>query len=153
VLAQSGERVDAMRVHLGYALFELMALFRELVASFTALVSNPGRGCRSLRLEQARHFVEARYAEPLTLAQVAKEAGFSSSRFSRLFKAAVGTGFAAYLLQVRLDKSAGLLRSSRLPIHQVAQECGFGSASYFIQAFKRAYQTTPQAFRESSARQ
>jgi AraC-like DNA-binding protein len=40
------------------------------------------------------------------------------------------------------------LETTRLSIGQIAQDCGFQSASYFIQQFKRRVGQTPQSYRQ-----
>jgi AraC-like DNA-binding protein len=127
---------------------ELLALFRTHLEFFTSLFQSPLRGERNFRLERAKDYVSKNFQRSLSLSEVASRTGFSVSRFSRCFKEAFGMGFSDYLLTLRCDHARRLLETTRLSIGQIAQDCGFQSASYFIQQFKRRIGSTPQAFRQ-----
>src|SRR5262249_21794390 len=99
-------------------------------------------------LERARDYIANNFQRSLALSEVASRTGFSVSRFSRCFKEAFGMGFSDYLLMLRCDHARRLLETTRLSIGQIAQDCGFQSASYFIQQFKRRVGATPQNYRQ-----
>ncbi|MGP2478230.1 helix-turn-helix domain-containing protein, partial [Listeria monocytogenes] len=58
--------------------------------------------------------MERRLAEPLTVADLAAEAGLSPSRLHAAFRAATGQGPAACLADLRLDRAVDLLGQGRL---------------------------------------
>ena len=55
-----------------------------------------------------------------------------------------------YLLQYRLRQSKRLLLSSDLTGEQIAEDCGFNSASHFARAFRQETDISPTAFRSIS---
>ena len=59
-------------------------------------------------------------------------------------------GFLDYLHGLRLDKAEELLRTTQLPIPDVAASVGYGSALTMTRAFKRYRETTPGAYRKGS---
>ncbi|HEY5990019.1 MAG TPA: AraC family transcriptional regulator [Streptosporangiaceae bacterium] len=61
-------------------------------------------------LLRARDLADARYAEPLTVADMACAAGLSRAYFSREFKRAFGESPHQYLLTRRLERASALLR-------------------------------------------
>jgi AraC-like DNA-binding protein len=61
-------------------------------------------------LLRARDPADARYAEPLTVADMARAAGLSPAHFSREFKRSFGESPHQYLLTRRLERAATLLR-------------------------------------------
>src|SRR5262249_18984587 len=63
-------------------------------------------------LLRARDLVDARYAEPLGVDDLARTAGLSRAHFSREFRRAFGESPHAYLLTRRLERAAALLRST-----------------------------------------
>src|SRR4030081_2801254 len=71
-------------------------------------------------LLRARDLVDARYAEPLVVADLARAVGLSRAHFSREFRRAFGESPHAYLLTRRLERSAALLRTTD---HSVADIC------------------------------
>ncbi len=127
---------------------ELLALFRTHLEFFSNLFQSPLRGERNFRLDRAKDYISQNFQRSLSLSEVASRTGFSVSRFSRCFKEAFGMGFSDYLLQLRCDHARRLLETTRLSIGQIAQDCGFQSASYFIQQFKRRTGQTPQNYRQ-----
>lgn len=127
---------------------ELLGLFRSHLEFFSNLFQSPLRGERNFRLDRAKDYIAQNFQRSLSLTEVASRTGFSVSRFSRCFKESFGMGFSDYLLQLRCDHARRLLETTRLSIGQIAQDCGFQSASYFIQQFKRRVGQTPQAFRQ-----
>jgi AraC-like DNA-binding protein len=65
---------------------------------------------RERYLLRARDLADARYADVLTVADLAHAAGLSPAHFSREFKHAFGESPHQYLLTRRLERAARLLR-------------------------------------------
>jgi len=61
-------------------------------------------------LVRAKDLADARFAEPLTVADLAAAAGLSPAHFSREFRRAFGESPHAYLLTRRLERAASMLR-------------------------------------------
>ena len=95
-------------------------------------------------------YVQANYRDPsLTAALVAERFGMSRAGISRAFaQACPNGGFLGYLHGLRLDKAEELLRTTQLPIPDIAASVGYGSALTMTRAFKRYRDTTPGAFRK-----
>jgi AraC-like DNA-binding protein len=100
-------------------------------------------------LLRARDLVDARYAEPLGVADLARTAGLSPAHFSREFKSAFGESPHAYLLTRRLERAAALLRSTDRTVAAICFAVGLRSVGSFTTSFTRAYGTTPTAYRAS----
>ncbi len=88
----------------------------------------------------------------LTQTEVAEHCNISYQYLSRLFKEAVGRGFNEYVNFFRLREAEKLLLSSDKDVTEIALECGFTSASYFIEKFKKQKGITPKQFREKMIR-
>jgi AraC-like DNA-binding protein len=101
----------------------------------------------SRNLQRARDLVDARFAEPLGVDDMARAAGFSKAHFSRAFKEAFGETPRAYLLTRRLERAATLLRTTDWPVSQVCWAVGLTSVGSFTTAFTRTYEMTPTAWR------
>ena len=100
-------------------------------------------------LLRARDLVDARYAEPLRVADLAAEAGLSRAHFSREFRRAFGEPPHAYLLSRRLERAAALLRSTDRSVVTICFGVGLSSVGSFTTSFSRAYGMTPTAYRAS----
>ena len=100
-------------------------------------------------LLRARDLVDARYAEPLAVDDLAHAAGLSRAHFSREFRRAFGESPHAYLLTRRLERAAALLRSTDRSVASICFSVGLRSVGSFTTSFTRAYGMTPTAYRAS----
>lgn len=73
--------------------------------------------------------------------------GLSRSAFAERFTALLGTPPMHYLANWRLQLAALRLRDSPAATAQIAFDIGYDSEAAFCRAFKRAYGTTPAAWR------
>jgi AraC-like DNA-binding protein len=103
------------------------------------------------QLKKVLLHLEAHYAEPLAVAQAARMAGMSPSRFSKVFKHVAGMTFLTYLMHLRISHAARLLRESTQQVGAIAAETGFADQSYFVRRFRRHFGQTPLAYRHARA--
>ena len=108
-----------------------------------------GRSPLSARLVKVRDYIDQRYHQPLRLEQMAQVVYASPYHFLRMFKEAYGQTPHQYLIQRRLDASRNLLETTSLRISEISERVGFQNANGFYKAFKRRYDCSPAAFRES----
>ena len=73
--------------------------------------------------------------------------GVSQTQFSLLFKREMGTSFLQYLLDLRIEAAKELLAHSNRKIYQIAEETGFGDASYFSYCFRQRCGLSPKEYR------
>jgi transcriptional regulator GlxA family with amidase domain len=98
-------------------------------------------------LLRARDLADARYFEPLTVADLAAAAGLSPAHFSRRFKAAFGESPHQYLLTRRLERAAALLRVTDWTVAAVCFAVGAQSVGSFTASFHRVFGLPPLAYR------
>jgi AraC-like DNA-binding protein len=103
----------------------------------------------SRHLQRAKDLVDLRYAEALTVDDLARAAGFSSAHFSREFRRAFGDSPHAYLLTRRLERAASLLRGTDSTVADVCMAVGLESVGSFTTSFVRMFGKTPMAYRAS----
>jgi transcriptional regulator GlxA family with amidase domain len=117
----------------------LEVLLIEALRSGTETTSSPGlgRGLGDERLASAIHAMHAHPEHPWTVADLANEASLSRSAFFARFNRIVGLPPMEYLLAWRMALAKQLLRRRELPIDDVAERVGYGSASTFSVAFSR----------------
>ena len=99
------------------------------------------------QLDAVRDLISARFAEPLTLDELAAEAGISKFHFARLFRQSTGITPHVSVLQVRLEAACRLLTDTDLKIKQIAARTGFQTVTSFGAAFRRQHGVTPSAYR------
>ncbi|UKI33111.1 MAG: helix-turn-helix transcriptional regulator [Lentisphaeria bacterium] len=91
------------------------------------------------------------FAEEWTLQSMAEASGFSVGCFRQQFRRIVGDSPIAWLLSLRLEKAAHLLRSTSLPVADIAEVCGFRDSNYFSRQFRRKFGCSPRTFRQRAA--
>ena len=85
--------------------------------------------------------------ENITLAGLAELVNMSETGLSRLFRNVTGMSCIDYVIEYRLTKAMGFLRSTDKPIIEIAYETGFNNISYFNRTFKKHCGQTPSEFR------
>ncbi|KZD02840.1 hypothetical protein AUP43_13465 [Oceanibaculum pacificum] len=99
------------------------------------------------RIADAVALIEARYAEPLSVAEIAREVGLSRYHFLRLFAATMNVTPYQYLIGRRLRAAAALLPDRSRTVLDIALSVGFGDLSEFTRRFRRVFGKTPSDFR------
>jgi AraC-like DNA-binding protein len=112
------------------------------------------RGAPSLdpRLARAVGLIEARHHQPLSVADLAREAGMSQSRFFAAFGAALGQSPHTYLADARLRAAQRLLDGTALSVAEIAVRTGHGDQSALTRRMRAALGVTPQAYRVEKRR-
>ena len=100
-------------------------------------------------LIRAKDLVDARYAEPLGVDELARAAGLSRAYFSREFRRAFGESPHAYLLTRRLERAAAMLRTTDRSVTDICFSVGLVSVGSFTSRFTRTYGMPPTAYRAS----
>ena len=100
-------------------------------------------------LEPTRAWATERLREPLTVAAMARHAACSERTFARRFRAETGTTPLQWLLGQRVLHARRLLEATELPVEDVADAAGFGTAASLRAHFRRATATTPLAYRRT----
>lgn len=156
-----GEFLELIRIHRSGALLRNMhnyALLLEIYASLgeeylatSATAAEMNALHRQLSGEDAFNraldYVNKNYMDDLTLDTLAAYAGFSRYTLSRMFRQYTGTTFTQYLSQRRVEMAMELLASTRMPITQVALQCGFNSIATFNRVFRDLKGCTPTQYR------
>jgi len=93
-------------------------------------------------------YLKAHFTETLTLQDVAKYLGVSSSRASHIFLEATGRHFKDCLLQLRLNESKRLLVDTNVDITEVCFLSGFQSVSTFYRVFGSFMGLPPIEYRQ-----
>lgn len=99
------------------------------------------------RLAPALRLIEQHLSDPPTLAELAAAVSLSPSRFSALFREAVGCAPVAYRNRRRIAHAQRMLVTGEMPIAQVAELCGFATVQQFNRVFRRAMGMPPGVYR------
>ncbi|BCU78349.1 AraC family transcriptional regulator [Luteolibacter sp. LG18] len=89
-----------------------------------------------------------RFAETVSTAELAKQAGLSESQFERIFKKALGTSPRQYLQRIRIEHASRLLLETEETIASIAQRCGYYDHSHFCKTFAAQLGSAPSEYRK-----
>lgn len=116
-----------------------------------AALAGPIRGgAAEASIARAVREIERRYAETLTLGELARAAGLSERQFSRLFARQTGLNFSTFLQNARVEAACDLLSSSNTGIAEIAAAVGYSDLKFFYRLFKRKTGVTPTGYRRQS---
>ena len=102
------------------------------------------------RMKLMLAFLDENLSEELTLEKIAQSAAISETECLRCFRRNIGMTPIHFLKEYRLQHAAGLLRSGKDSISEIAAFCGFLDMSYFSREFRLFYGVTPTEYRKSN---
>ncbi|MEM6980710.1 MAG: AraC family transcriptional regulator [Planctomycetota bacterium] len=88
-----------------------------------------------------------RFAESLSSKELAEMAGLSVSHFERRFRRVFQTSPRQYLVRIRIENAARMLRETDETVSSVALACGFYDHAHFSRSFRKLMQCSPSAYR------
>ena len=100
-------------------------------------------------IDTVKHYVEAHYAEDLTLGAICAENFYSLPYVSHRFKEVCGCSFEQYLRGVRIKRAGELLLSTALSVGEIAERCGYTSPRSFRKAFICVTGLSPTEFKKN----
>lgn len=115
-----------------------------IVRESTDILATPDRV-----VAEALRYMWDRLNQDFSVEQIAGVVGLSASQLQRRFQKALGRSVVQELLRKRLDEARHLLRSTDLPIADIAPRLGFHSATYMHRAFRRSFGVTPAHYRRA----
>jgi AraC family transcriptional regulator, exoenzyme S synthesis regulatory protein ExsA len=94
-------------------------------------------------------FVERNYTQPWSLEIFAQESGRSLTTFKKEFKQLFDESPKKWINQKRLERARYLLKHSKYAVTEISHMAGYSNLSHFIQAFKKAFCTTPKQLQKA----
>jgi len=147
---------DAVSIVLQIArLYETKAFVDRFQASdlLGRMLAALGRELSLSRIEEAtpvrrsQEYLRDHHRRPLNIKEVAARFALSREHFTRLYRQETGRTPAAFLRELRMKTARHLLRTASMPVSQVAEQSGFGSATHFCRAFRKTFGLTPESYR------
>ena len=128
-----------------------------ILAQLSRLPARSGGAARETgiteRVAAALNILSRDYMRALSCAELAAACYLSAPHFRRVFRAATGCTPKEYLIRLRLNMAAGLLRSSGRGVYDIALSCGFGAASAFGRHFRAFTGLSPREYRRQARAQ
>lgn len=125
--------------------------YRLLVEATCARGRSPHPPPWSQWAETVRQLFAQNLDDPeIGITQIAEILELDRSTLTARFKQAAGICPKEYLTALRLQRAMTLLRTTDASVGEVASQCGFSCANYFIKAFAKRVGTTPLRYRRQA---
>ncbi len=126
----------------------LRLLLAKLAESTDRLAETGSQHCAALR--ELRASIRRNPAEKRSIEGLARELSLSPSHFQYLYRQEFGVSCYEDLLSARLDMAEYYLRSTTLPLRQIAELCGYENDVHFIRQFKKHRGMTAGEYRKQN---
>jgi two-component system response regulator YesN len=98
-------------------------------------------------VERIRGIMEQRFADNLTVAEIAREVYLTSTYVSLLFKQETGETINEALVKIRIERAKEMLRNPSVKFYDVCFAVGYADPSHFSKLFKKYTGYTPSSYR------
>ncbi|MEM8613737.1 MAG: AraC family transcriptional regulator [Cyanobacteria bacterium P01_H01_bin.105] len=138
---------SAQRMYLESKALELLAQqFDYLEVDVPAHKSRELKASDLERVHYAREILVQRLCDPLSLKDLARQAGLNECTLKRGFRQVFGTTVFGYLRDCRMQQAQTLLQSPHMTIAQIARRVGYRNPEAFSTAFRRQFAINPKAY-------
>lgn len=128
---------------------EVEAYVGKLIAQLQQLVVSRLGSKELLQIKQAKEYIEANYAQNITLDSISGLIYMNPSYFSTFFKKHTNQNYKQYLTEVRMKHARQMLLHTDLMVYEIAEKVGYNSARLFSDMFRKHFGQIPQQFRQS----
>jgi len=104
-------------------------------------------GLAPWQAKRIRSYVEDKLGSSIRTTDLAGVVQLSTSHFCRAFRQTFGETPFAYIMERRIRRAQHLMLTSRVPLSQVALECGMFDQAHFCRVFRRIVGINPNAWR------
>ena len=116
-----------------------------------AAPKEPAQDDPGILVQRARTYIRAHFTEPLSLNEVANTLAVNPAYLSSIFKSERGESYSKFILRLRMERAALLLRTySAGKVNDIALEVGYSSTKHFYSVFKDYFGVTPNEYRNQN---
>ncbi|MBO5292226.1 MAG: AraC family transcriptional regulator [Lachnospiraceae bacterium] len=129
----------------------------ELMKALALLIEENGRRQKetagydypgAVYVKQAVDYLTYHYHERVKINELADYIGINRCYLTNSFKKQLGMSPQEYLVRLRMDKAASLIRNTGLPVSEIAARVGYEDPLAFSKIFRQKYGVSPRKWRE-----
>lgn len=136
---------EAALAHLTLLLVDVARLATDVVGDL--------RRSNETRLAEVFEVIERRFAEPLSLRDVATSVGMTPGYLTTLVRRRTGRTVLDWIVERRMVQARKLLAETDLPVGEVGRRVGIADPGYFARVFRRGNGMAPLAWRRQASGQ
>ncbi len=102
------------------------------------------------RYKNLIQFIDENFKKEINIEKIEEVSHYSYRNINRIFQSLHHETIGKHIKRIRLDKAAEYLKYSNEQIYNIALEVGFSDIASFSKAFKKRFNCSPTAFRQSS---
>ncbi|MDK0703438.1 AraC family transcriptional regulator [Clostridium perfringens] len=100
-------------------------------------------------IQAALNFINSNYMHSITVQEIADYVNLSRSYLYKMFIKNLGISPQRYLINLRMYKATLLLKSTKLPIGEVASSVGYSDSLLFSKTFSKHFSMSPLNYRNN----
>ena len=100
-------------------------------------------------IKESIAYIDKHYQEPMSVSDIARAVGTSTSYLSRIFKESTGETIIRTINHKRIEKAKIYLKDTDYKVYEVADILGFENVTYFSRFFKKHTGISPKEYKES----
>lgn len=127
-------------------LIELLFTIRLHLENKASLTVSPVRDASPLDL--AMQLVHERFCTTFTVKELAYWCASNRTSINTYFRQKTGHSLKDYIISLRLNMAADLLRDTLLPIAEIVNRCGYNNTSHFSRIFLKKFGLPPSHYRK-----
>ncbi|WP_242964865.1 helix-turn-helix domain-containing protein [Scatolibacter rhodanostii] len=97
--------------------------------------------------ERISEHIQSNHANEISVKELARQYGISENQLYYVFQKQVGMSVGQYLSGYRLDRAKQLLKTTEMPVREVAAAVGYVDALYFSRVFRQKFGVSPSEMR------
>lgn len=132
----SAEKSD---IPLNFSLIKILNIFFNAKIEASSVKNNENNLIESI-LNKLDRPTGLRY----TASEVLQDTHYDHAYLCKLFKAYTGMTITQYINKNRLEYANTLIKTSKMPLNEIAYTVGYNNYSYFYRAFLQHFKITPQ---------
>jgi AraC-like DNA-binding protein len=156
LVSEFNDRLDGSGLIIRHRLTELFIVLRRWKLGFGPFAPAPApKGLMALRFAgvvESAEYIRSHYAGEFDLVSLAEGCGLNTTYYCRAFKDHTGMTVFEFINNIRIQKSCLLLKTTDLPVIDVAFSVGYNNISFFNRYFKKVIGESPRDYRVRSRR-
>jgi AraC family L-rhamnose operon regulatory protein RhaS len=105
----------------------------------------------AVQLTRVLEYIHTNYSEKISLQYLVNIFNLNRTTLNELFRKATGDTVISYLIKLRIELAASMLRDTGMPIKEIGCRVGFDDTANFGRTFKKLKGCSPKQYREENS--